>query len=102
MFAAVRERLSDTLLRVGAERALERQEMQRSLMASADHNAPGYAGALAAVLTAQVFDKRCCGSAGACSRGTSRRTDQGPVDGEAFRHAEATAVHPARWPHCCS
>ena len=57
MFEAVRERLSDTLLRVGAERALERQEMQRSLIASADHNAPGYAGALAAVLTAQVFDK---------------------------------------------
>jgi len=49
MFAAVRERLSDTLLRVGAERALERQEMQRSLMASADHNAPGYAGALTQV-----------------------------------------------------
>ena len=57
MFAPVREWLSDTLLRVGAERALERQEMQRSLVASADHDAPGYGGALAALLTAEVFDK---------------------------------------------
>ena len=31
--------------------------MQRSLVASADHNAPGYGGALAALLTAEVFDK---------------------------------------------
>jgi hypothetical protein len=57
MFAAVRERLSDTLLREGAERALERQQMQRSLVASADPNAPGYGGAMAALLTAAAFDK---------------------------------------------
>ena len=57
MLTPVRERLSDALLRVGAERALERQEMQRSLVASADHNAPGYGSALAALMTAELFDK---------------------------------------------
>jgi hypothetical protein len=56
MFAPVRQKLGDVLLRTGMERALERQQMQRSLLASADPNAPGYGGALAALLTAEMYE----------------------------------------------
>jgi len=56
MFAPLREKLSDALLRTGMERALERQQMQRSLLSSADPNTPGYSGALAALLSAEVFE----------------------------------------------
>jgi len=56
MFAPIREKLSDALLRMGMERALERQQMQRSMLASADPNAPGYGGAMAALLAAEVFE----------------------------------------------
>jgi len=50
----VRERLSDTLLRMGAQATLDRQQMERSI--AADQNARGYPGALAALRTAQLFD----------------------------------------------
>ena len=56
MIASVRQRLSDALLRMGAERALERRQMERSIVSSVDPNAPGYAGALAALRTAEMFD----------------------------------------------
>jgi hypothetical protein len=56
MFATVRERLSDALLRMGAERALDRRRMEQSITASVDPNAAGYAGALAALKTAEMFD----------------------------------------------
>jgi hypothetical protein len=56
MFAAVRERLSDALLTLGAERALDRRQMEQSIVSSVDPNAPGYAGALAALRTAEMFD----------------------------------------------
>jgi hypothetical protein len=56
MFASVQERLSDALLRMGAERALDRQRMERSIVSSVDPNSPGYGGALAALRTAEMFD----------------------------------------------
>jgi hypothetical protein len=56
MFGAVRERLSDALLRLGAERALDRRQMEHSIVSSVDPNAPGYGGALAALWTAEMFD----------------------------------------------
>ncbi len=56
MFTTVRERLSDALLRMGAERALDRRQIERSIVSSVDPDAPGYAGALAALKTAQMFD----------------------------------------------
>jgi hypothetical protein len=56
MFATVRERLSDALLRMGAERALDRRRMERSIASSVDPHAPGYVGALAALKTAEMFD----------------------------------------------
>ena len=54
MSMRVRERLSDTLLRMGAEAALDRQVMERSV--AADPTARGYPGAIAALRTAQLFD----------------------------------------------
>jgi hypothetical protein len=56
MFASVRERLSDSLLRMGAERALDRRRMEQSIVSTVDPNAPGYGGALAALMTAEMFD----------------------------------------------
>ena len=56
MIAAIRERHSDALLRLGAERALDRRQMEQSIVSRVDPNARGYAEALAALKTAEMFD----------------------------------------------
>jgi hypothetical protein len=55
MHETARQQLSNALLRMGAERELERQQVVRSVLATADPHAAGYGSALAALKTAQVF-----------------------------------------------
>jgi hypothetical protein len=55
MVFRLRESASNALLRLGAERSLERQQLEAS-MASADPRAAGYSAALAAISTAKAFE----------------------------------------------
>jgi hypothetical protein len=55
MSTNLRLSLSDKLLRFGAERTLERQQLERSLGA-ADPGAAGHQAALAAVSAARVYE----------------------------------------------
>ncbi len=52
---SVRRTLSDTLLRVGMERTLDRQELERG-MATENPESPGYHSALAAIAAAKVAE----------------------------------------------
>jgi hypothetical protein len=51
----IRRSLSDTLLRLGAERSLERQQLERRL-AAAGPDAPGYQSSMAAMSYARVWE----------------------------------------------
>ena len=51
----MRRRLSDTMLRAGMDRTLERQELERGL-AGVNPQTPGYQSALAAVSAAKVAE----------------------------------------------
>ncbi len=55
MVNQIRESCSGALLRMGAERTLERQVLERRL-AGADPNAPGYHTALAAMAAARAWE----------------------------------------------
>ena len=55
MPTSIRERLSDCLIRFGAERALDRQEFERSL-AAVPADSPGYAQAQRVARTAQLYE----------------------------------------------
>ena len=55
MPTSIRERLSDCLIRFGAERALDRQEFERGLAGVAS-DSPGYAQALRVARTAQLYE----------------------------------------------
>jgi hypothetical protein len=55
MVKQIRQSCSDALLRMGAERALERQDLERRLT-GADPNAPGYHSALAAMAAARAWE----------------------------------------------
>jgi len=55
MPTSIRERLSDGLIRSGAERALDRQEFERSL-AAVPADGPGYAQAQRVARTAQLYE----------------------------------------------
>ena len=51
----IRESLSNSLIRLGAERSLERQQLERSL-AVAGRDAPAYQSALAAMTAARRWE----------------------------------------------
>jgi hypothetical protein len=51
----IRESMSNSLLRVGAERTLDRQRLESS-MARADPRSPGYSAAFAAISAARVYE----------------------------------------------
>ena len=51
----IRERLSDCLIRFGAERALDRQEFERSL-AAVPADSSGYAQAMRVAGTARLYE----------------------------------------------
>ena len=55
MVNQIRESCSGALLRMGAERTLERQVLERRLT-GADPNAPGYHTALAAMAAARAWE----------------------------------------------
>ena len=55
MSVTLRHRLSSALLRFGADRSLERQQMQRSI-AAAGSLTPGYQSALAALSSARMAE----------------------------------------------
>jgi hypothetical protein len=55
MINRIRESCSGALLRMGAERALERQDLERRLT-GADPSTPGYHAALAAMAAARAWE----------------------------------------------
>ncbi len=55
MPTTIRERLSDSLIRFGAERALDRQEFLRRLSA-VPVDSPGYAQTMRALRTAELYE----------------------------------------------